>query len=419
MRPETHWKFSARRRLPASHDRSPPHGPVRPGQCRENARRNPAAPPPDATTTGHRRPAGGAVIRPFIIPVFLPHAGCPHRCVFCDQTDVTGHRPSVCTPETLERTVTQFLGYKGANRYPVQVSFYGGNFLGLDEATLHRLLGTAEKFVRSGRIDGIRFSTRPDTVTLQRLGLLAAYPVSTVELGVQSMNDRILDRSERGHTAADTERAVGLLKQSGYEIGLQMMVGLPGESDADAMASAEAVSRLHPDFVRIYPTVVLRHSLLARWYERGEYTPMALDRCVTLVKRLALLFAANGITVARMGLQPSADLALGAAIVAGPFHPAFGHLVLSEIFLDRTLSLLAAEAHLPATVSVGVHPRSVSRFRGLKNRNVNTLCRRFALDGLRIVEDPELPEDGLRLVEPVPQKNILPQSRGGAGNGRP
>jgi len=328
--------------------------------------------------------------RPFIIPVFLPGAGCPHRCAFCNQRDVTGVQEATCTPETLRRTVHRFLAYKGPHRSPVQIAFYGGNFLGLEKETIQRLLAVAREFVSKGQIDTIRFSTRPDTIQGKNLELLRNYPVSTIEIGAQSMNDTVLARCERGHTAADTEQAVSLLRERGFEIGVQMMVGLPGDNNAGATASALRIADLAPDFVRIYPTVVLRHSLLARWYRNGDYTPLPLESCVTLVKELYLLFTEKRIPVIRMGLQGSDNSNFAASLLAGPFHPAFGHLVYSEIFLDRATSVLGSMGGLSGTVTFRVHPRSVSRLRGQKNRNIDILKRKFHLDAIRITTDPSL-----------------------------
>ena len=335
--------------------------------------------------------------RPFIIPIFLPNAACPHRCVFCDQKDVTGVDQPIISPEKLNRTIVRYLSYKGPNRHPVQVSFYGGNFLGLDMPTIHRLLAESAKFVSAGLIDSIRFSTRPDTIDEDRLDVLKHYPVSTIELGVQSMNNAVLALSARGHTASDTRRAVGLLKMRGYEIGLQMMVGLPGDDETGAMDTGRGVADLAPDFVRIYPTVVLKHSLLARWYQNGTYTPLPLDRCVTLVKKLYLLFTERNIPVIRMGLQSSVDLTPDASLVAGPFHPAFGHLVHSEIFYDLAASKLRSAMHLPETVAIHVHPRSISKLRGLKNGNIDRLKRQFNLGTIRVVPDDTLCVDDIKI----------------------
>lgn len=333
--------------------------------------------------------------RPFIVPVFLSHAGCPHRCVFCDQGNITGVRNADLTSNTLRRTVRRVLAYRRPERSPCQISFYGGNFLGLTSKSMQRMLREAQRFVRSGRIDGIRFSTRPDTVTQERLDALGPFSVSTVEIGAQSMIDAVLIRARRGHTARATEQAVALLKSRGYETGLQTMVGLPGETEESAMASARRMAELAPDFVRIYPTVVLRNSRLAEWYEAGRYTPLSLTRSVSLVRTIYQLFTEKGIPVVRMGLQPSKDLDSGDNVLAGPYHPAFGHLVYSEIFLEKAISLLGAQKRIPANVCFYVHPASVSRLRGLKNGNIATLRRRFGLTGIRVRPDAALARDDL------------------------
>ncbi len=152
------------------------------------------------------------------------------------------------------------------------------------------MLNESAKFVESGKVGSIRFSTRPDTITNERLDILKEYPVSTIELGVQSMDDRVLTMAKRGHTSSDTVKAVAVLKERGYEIGLQMMVGLPGDDEATSLATGRRIADLAPDFVRIYPAVVLKNSLLAKWYKEGKYTPLSLEPCVTLVKKLHLLF---------------------------------------------------------------------------------------------------------------------------------
>jgi histone acetyltransferase (RNA polymerase elongator complex component) len=337
--------------------------------------------------------------RPFIIPIFLPHAGCPHQCVFCNQTSITGVGRNTVSPENVERQILEFLEYKGNDRRPVQVAFYGGNFLGLEKGYIERLLNVSAKFVKNKRIDAIRFSTRPDTIDHDRIETIKNYPVSTVEIGVQSMDDGVLATARRGHSASDTQRAVTLLKDRRYQIGLQMMVGLPEEDEAGSLSTAYRISELKPDFVRIYPTIVLKNSLLARWYENGTYRPWSLERSIAHVKTLYLLFKQKNIPVIRMGLQASEDLDSGDAVLAGPYHPAFGHMVHSEIFLDMATAIMENKAVSRETVTIKVHPRSISKMRGLKNRNVETLKKKFRLQSLEIVPDPSLEEDALFLLD--------------------
>ncbi len=328
--------------------------------------------------------------KPFIIPVFLPNFGCPHHCVFCNQTAITGVRHKCPSPETLRALIQGFLRHKGRHRKTVQIAFYGGNFLGLKTQTIELLLTEGGMFVKNGRVNSLRFSTRPDTITEKSLDILKKYPVSTIELGVQSMDDRVLLRSKRGHTSSDTEIAVHRLKKKGFSVGLQIMVGLPGDDETTSLATAQTVAALRPDFVRIYPTLVLKNSILAQWYEHGKYRPLALDESVTRVKKLYLLFRENKIPVIRMGLQISDDLQAESEIVAGPYHPAFGHLVHSEIFLDRAISAIASKKDDLDTARIHVHPRSVSKLRGIRNGNIDLLTRRFQIRSLKIVEDPSL-----------------------------
>jgi histone acetyltransferase (RNA polymerase elongator complex component) len=342
-----------------------------------------------------RRQPLAANPRPFIVPVFLPNLGCPHRCVFCNQAAITGPNKNKPTPEKISNFIDMFLKYRVKKRAPVQLAFYGGNFLGLQPDYIQSLLETAGQFVTAGRIDSIRLSTRPDTIDPQRLDLIRKAPVLTIELGVQSMDNQILALTQRGHTSLDTENAVELLKKRGYEIGLQMMVGLPGDDKNKTFATGRRIAELSPDFVRIYPTVVLENSLLAKWYRQGKYLPETLESSVRIVKELYLFFRDNNIPVIRMGLQVSEDFDKSPTILAGPYHPSFGHLVHSEIFLDKARSLLDSRRLHHDMVIIKVHPRSVSKMRGLRNQNIKTLKREYKLRSIKVVSDSSLLSDRL------------------------
>ncbi len=337
--------------------------------------------------------------RPLVIPVFIPHAGCPHQCAFCNQMSITGENPHLPSAGELEKQIETFLGYRKDHRTGVQVAFYGGNFLGLKYEAILRLLAETTRFVKDGRIDSIRFSTRPDTIDIARLDIIRNFPVKTIELGVQSMDDQVLALAERGHTVKDTCDAFTLLHERNYEVGAQMMVGLPGDTHGRSMATGRGIAALKPAFVRIYPTVVLAGSRLARWYKTGKYDPLSLDDCVTLVKELYLAFHRQNIPVIRMGLQASEDLDREATVLAGPYHPAFGHLVYSEIFLDRASALLEK---LPlvggSAVTLAVHPHSISRMRGLKNRNLAILKKKYNIIKIHVLPDPAVRNDQVKVV---------------------
>jgi histone acetyltransferase (RNA polymerase elongator complex component) len=342
---------------------------------------------------GSRRPT--TANRPFIIPIFIPHAGCPHQCIFCNQKSITGTKKKFVDRNQLRNQVIKFLSYKKHNRKPVQIAFFGGNFLGLESDKIIFLLEEAADFVNQGLVDGIRFSTRPDTIDERRLSMIEGYPVATIELGVQSMDDRILALAGRGHSASDTVRAVERLKRRQYTIALQMMVGLPGDDKTRAMTTARKVAALQPDFVRIYPTVVVENSRLADWYENGNYMPPTLEESVTLAKTIYLLFKRKNIEVIRMGLQSSEDLDEGSTLIAGPYHPAFGHLVHSEIFLDKATAAIIAAKPTQDALTISVNPRSISKMRGLHNSNIEKLKDNFRLNSIQVVPDPSIGEDQL------------------------
>ena len=334
--------------------------------------------------------------RPFIVPIFLPHAGCPHRCVFCDQSSITGVRAKQ-TPKDINDQIEAFLKFKTARRNKVQIAFFGGNFLGMPADEIKRLLAEAAGYVKTGRVNSIRFSTRPDTIDRQRLDLIKNLPVTTIELGVQSMDERVLSATKRGHSVPDTEKAIQHLKELNYEVGVQLMVGLPGDTPERLIASARRVARLKPDFIRIYPTVVLAGSPLAAGYRKGDYVPLSLDEAVSRTKHLFLLFKSKNIRVIRMGLQASQDLDNGSTILAGPYHPAFGHLVYSEIFLDMAVEQIESCARNADSISIRANPGNVSKLRGLRNRNIEILKKKFGFESVAVRPDDTLAEDQLKV----------------------
>ncbi len=340
-----------------------------------------------------------AAARPFVIPVFIPHAGCPHRCIFCDQTRTTGGAAILPTEKQFQDTVDRFLRFRRDPGRFTEIAFFGGNFLGQVPAEVHRLLSMAEPYVRRGSVQGIRFSTRPDTVDEPRMALIRGFAVSTIELGVQTMDDGLLEISRRGHTAAQVVRAVQRIRELSCRLGLQMMVGLPGETGAAALDSARQIALLHPDFVRIYPLLVLEGSPLSRWYRQKRYFPLSLEAAVGRVKELYLLFRRQGIAVIRMGLQPTAELNADSGVLAGPFHPAFGELVHTAVWRDvlqRALGRLDPGERNPM---IRLHPRILSRVKGHRNCNVAFLMRGGHLKGLDFQTDHSLPPDTIYVDE--------------------
>jgi len=338
-------------------------------------------------------------LKPFIIPIFIPNMGCPHRCVFCDQASITGHKGGRVSPQLVQEQISESLNYRGKDRGPVEVAFYGGNFFGLETSYTQSLLDKAQGFVEEGLVAGIRFSTRPDTVTKDALKALAPYTVQVVEVGAQSMDDSVLSLSRRGHTAEDTRSAVKLLKTNDLKVGIQVMPGLPGDTPELIIETGRRVAELKPDFVRIYPTVVVKNTMLEKWYGAGRFKPLSLADAIGLTKRLYLLFKARGISVIRMGLQATGSLLEPGTVVAGPFHPAFGHLVHSAIFLDLAARELEMQETLSRRIGLKVYPRDVPKVKGLRNQNIKHLVQRFDLKELKVLPDPAVPENALRVVE--------------------
>lgn len=330
--------------------------------------------------------------KPLIIPVFIPHSGCPHQCAFCNQSIITNQESRIPDKAAIHQIITQYLQYKGRRKH-VELAFFGGNFLGLSESLIIQLLEWISPYVQDGKIDGIRFSTRPDTITPETLDLLKPYPVMAVELGVQSMNDSVLSESRRGHTSMDTIKAMDLLKKYQLKTGVQVMSGLPGDSENSLLASTKKLAGLAPDFARIYPLMVLKGSLMASWYKNGRYQPLSLDESIRLVKKMYLIFKAADIDVIRMGLQASDLMEDDSMMLAGPWHPAFGHLVFSEIMYDRVCDIIDNDKDLlsPKGLFLNINSKSESRLRGNKNTGFEKLKLRYPEHDFTICRDDKIP----------------------------
>ncbi len=345
--------------------------------------------------------------RPFIVPIFIPHAGCPHRCVFCNQHTTTGQNESMPSAKQIRQTVDRFLTYRRDPDRWTELSFYGGNFLGLAPEQIQLLLATITPYIRQGSANGIRFSTRPDTIDEGRLTLISEFPVTTIELGVQSMNDQVLEQSQRGHTSQDTIRAVALLKATPYAIGIQLMIGLPGDTESQALATARHVASLAPDFVRIYPTLVFRGSALYREHAKGRYEPLTLNEAVAITADLFEIFARNDIPVIRMGLQAAEELSPEADLVAGPFHPAFGELVRSALWMKAICHHLERENLMGGEIIMDVNPRLLSQIKGQKEDNIMVLIERCQLRSLEIRTNENVADDTVIINDkPCRQESI-------------
>lgn len=275
-------------------------------------------------------------MKPFgMIPFFIPHVGCPYVCTFCNQSRITGQSGiSHLTPDYIKDTIADYVGSKRNDKY-WEVAFYGGSFTAIHTELQHQLLAPASEMLKSGIIDGIRCSTRPDAVGDEAITLLQSYGVKKVELGVQSMNDDILVDAKRGHTAQEVVEAVARLKKRGMIVGVQLLPGLKGETWETILETAIAVVKLEPDFVRIYPVLVIENTELADQYRSGEYKPLSTEQAITYCAFLKEWFEQHNIEVIRTGLQSSEELDSGNSLVAGPYEPAMGELVINEQYKQR------------------------------------------------------------------------------------
>lgn len=331
-----------------------------------------------------------SMVKPLVIPLFIPHSGCPHQCAFCNQSIITNQKSNLPDKDQIDDIIAQYLQYKG-KRERVELAFFGGNFLGLSHKDILKLLKTVNPYIINNKIDGIRFSTRPDTINPPTLDLIKPFKISAIELGVQSMNDKVLLKSRRGHTAEDTIKAVELLKKYSLKIGVQVMAGLPGDHVDSLLKSTKQVTELKPDFVRIYPLMVLKGSPMEQWYKKGSYQPLKLEESIKLVKQMYQIFKAANIDVIRMGLQASDMMEDESMVLAGPWHPAFGHLVFSRIFYDMICRKIDQNHELLKTENLilNVHPKSESRLRGDKNNNLKKLKLRYP--GIDFLVDSDNP----------------------------
>ena len=317
--------------------------------------------------------------RASIVPVFVPHWGCRHACVFCDQRQITGQRLPA-TARTVEEAMRQAAALPpGAKR---QLAFYGGSFTAIPPREQEKLLAAAQEYVRRGDLTSLRLSTRPDAIDEETLERLKRYDVETIELGAQSMDDEVLFFSGRGHTAADVEAASGQIKEAGFSLVLQMMTGLPGSSEERDLETARRLRALQPDAVRIYPTVIVRGTELERLWRAGLYTEHTVEDAVRVCAKLVPLFEEAGIPILRLGLNPTEELSGGAA-VGGAYHPALGELVRSRILRTRAEELLCG-IEPGASVTLGVNARELSQMIGQRRENIAYLKERFMLKELTV-----------------------------------
>ncbi|MBR2721786.1 MAG: radical SAM protein [Clostridia bacterium] len=301
------------------------------------------------------------------IPIFIPHMGCPNQCVFCNQRSISGcrefHESDVRA--TIERSLATV--EDGAE---VEIAFFGGSFTGIDRDLMCRLLELAEGYVRAGSVSAIRLSTRPDYISEEILSILARYSVRTVELGIQSLSDKVLTASGRGHSAEQARNACRMVRKAGFSLVGQMMIGLPASTEDDEIATAAEICSLGASAARIYPTVVFYDTPLYTMMKNGEYTPLdvasAAKRSAAALRELIK----NDVPCIRIGLCASEDLLSAETVAQGPNHPAMGELVWNEFYYEEIKRLLADKHLLGESAELFVNQTELSKVIGHRRSNL-------------------------------------------------
>lgn len=304
----------------------------------------------------------------YIIPIFVPHEGCPHNCVFCNQDRITGIKDQV-TAKTVRDTIISHLETIHNKNAVIEVSFFGGTFTGIREEKQRELLQVAKEYKQNGFIDKIRLSTRPDYINDYILTYLKEYGVDIIELGVQSLDDDVLRKAGRGHSVSDVKYASSLIKKYSFILGHQIMPGLPGDTFDKDIITTKASIEMKPDICRIYPSLVIKDTPMEQMYERLEYVPYSLEQAVNISKVIYNMYRSNGINIIRIGLQPTESINEGKDIIAGPFHPSFRELVEGSLLIDIILENLKDED----MAIVNINPKDLSKLYANKKVYFNKL----------------------------------------------
>ncbi|MCC9294648.1 radical SAM protein [Clostridium sp. WLY-B-L2] len=321
--------------------------------------------------------------RHYIIPIFVPNEGCPHKCVFCNQSIITGNG-QVVDADFVRKTVEEYLKTIRRENSTVEISFFGGTFTDIPMKRQRELLKIAKEYKDSGDIDFIHLSTRPDYINKNILDNLKYYSVKVIELGIQSLDREVLVKSGRGHSPEDVKRASFLIKEYGFTLGHQVMLGLPCDSfDKDIKTVKESIA-MKPDIYRLYPALVIKQTPMEIMYRKGIYKPYDLDGAVDVCRTLYCILRANKINVIRIGLQPTEEINVGADVVAGPFHPAFRELVEGSIY-NSILEHIIPESY-EGEVEVRINNRDLSKLYADKKKYFIKLEEKLRRCSIKVIQ---------------------------------
>ncbi|MBP3369958.1 MAG: radical SAM protein, partial [Clostridia bacterium] len=321
------------------------------------------------------------------IPIFIPHMGCPNACVFCNQHTISGHGEFEL--ERAEREIEEALSTVPCAT-PTEIAFFGGSFTGIDRSLMVSLLELAESYVREGRVERIRLSTRPDYIDAEILSILSKYSVRTVELGLQSLDDSVLRASKRGHDSECARRACEAIKLAGFELIGQMMIGLPQSDAKKEIETARLICEMGADGARVYPTVVFAETELADMMNRGVYRALELDDAVERTKNVLDVFDRAGVPCIRVGLCASENLRDASMAIAGANHVAIGEMAMSALYLDRICQELDGRRIRGGGITVFVSPGAISKAVGQKRVNKLKICEKYGLEWVKVLEKNEI-----------------------------
>jgi histone acetyltransferase (RNA polymerase elongator complex component) len=334
----------------------------------------------------------------YIIPIFVPHEGCPHNCVFCNQNIITGSN-SIVNADFVNDTIERYLKTINAPDAVVELSFFGGTFTAIDIEKQNELLSVAKKYKDERKIKYIRLSTRPDYIDNNILLNLKNYSVDIIELGIQSMDNEVLIKSGRGHTALDVINASKLIKDYGFTLGHQIMVGLPGDTKEKDIYTVKKIIELSPDMCRIYPALVIKGTPMERMYHENIYKPYSLKECIEICKILYCLLLGNNINVIRIGLQVTEEINSGKDIVAGPFHPAFRELIDSSIINDMIMNEVKAQPKHENIdkLLIELNKKDVSKLFANKKYFFNDMKNSISIQNIKVKENNDIKKGFLKL----------------------
>jgi histone acetyltransferase (RNA polymerase elongator complex component) len=296
----------------------------------------------------------------FTIPVFIPEEACPNRCIFCNQHHIAGAECAPSVAEVVAKVDEHLLTIPDGN--DVEIGFFGGNFTGIPVEEQKAYLASVQPYFESGRINGIRISTRPDYISKEILTILKQYHVTTIELGAQSLDEEVLKLAGRGHTAEQVHEASQMIIENGFNLGLQMMIGLPGDTAEKSIYTAMEIIRLGAECTRIYPTLVIKETELEQLFLEGKYQSLSQEEAISRVADIVPLFIEAGVKILRIGLHPSEGLLDNTSLVAGPFHVAFGELAFSEIWRRLLIKMVFENGKrnlLTLTVATGMRNAAI------------------------------------------------------------